>query len=593
MGIAGPDATLTAPPAWDLSCPDWKRRLMAGTSLVPDLPLDRARADRAVAVFRKLRIADVPGQPTFGESAGDWILDIVAAMFGAFDRETAMRMIRGLFLLVPKKNAKTTYGAGIMMTALILNERPMAELLLTGPSQEISDKAYSQAKGMIALDREGYLQARFRVRDHLQTIEDLKLGAKLKIKTFAADIVTGGVPAAALIDEVHLLGRDSKAAAIIQQLTGGMVSVPEAFWGMITTQSFNPPAGVFRANLQVARGIRDGRIKGVDTLPVLYEYPEELQKERTFWEDSRNWPLITPNLGKSIWIPRLEKDLAEVREKGEDEVRIWISQHLNIEMGLGLHSERWAGADHWEGRGNPELTLEEILELSDVVCMGGDGGGLDDLLGVAVIGRHAETRQWLHWAHGWADRQVLERRKDIAPALKDFERDGDLTLVDELGQDMAELQDVFERVEASGKLYKLGVDPAGVGDIVDAANAAGIGEDRIAGISQGWKLSGAIKTTERALKAGTMAHCAQGIMAWNVGNAKVEPRGNAITITKAKAGSAKIDLLMATFDAAALMALNPTVQTVEAGFFDLGSLTNGTDGATRVSVLVEDDQNAH
>jgi phage terminase large subunit-like protein len=46
-------------------------------------------------------------------------------------------------------------------------------------------------------------------------------------------------------------------------------------------------------------------------------------------------------------------------------------------------------------------------------------------------------------------------------------------------------------------------------------------------------------------------------MAWAVGNAKVVPVGNAITITKQASGSAKIDPLMALFDANQLMALNP------------------------------------
>ena len=46
-------------------------------------------------------------------------------------------------------------------------------------------------------------------------------------------------------------------------------------------------------------------------------------------------------------------------------------------------------------------------------------------------------------------------------------------------------------------------------------------------------------------------------MNWVMGNARVEPRGNAILITKQVSGSAKIDPLMALLNCVALMSLNP------------------------------------
>ena len=46
--------------AWNLSVPNWQERIRAGQSLVPDLPLDKIAAQRAVDVFDRLRLPDVP-----------------------------------------------------------------------------------------------------------------------------------------------------------------------------------------------------------------------------------------------------------------------------------------------------------------------------------------------------------------------------------------------------------------------------------------------------------------------------------------------------------------------------------------------------
>ena len=58
--------------------------------------------------------------------------------------------------------------------------------------------------------------------------------------------------------------------------------------------------------------------------------------------------------------------------------------------------------------------------------MGIDGGGLDDLLGVAVLGRTEKARRWLLWSKAWAHLSVLERRKGEASVLRDFEEAGEL-----------------------------------------------------------------------------------------------------------------------------------------------------------------------
>lgn len=547
---------------WDLSCPDWETRLRSGRPPIrDDLPLFAGEAERAVAIFKKLRLADVPGTPTMAEAGDEWIFAIVRALFGSLDPMTKARMIRELFLLVPKKNSKTTYGALIMVTALLLNERPSAPFIMTAPVQDVAELAYEAARGAIGLDP--VLEKKFHVRDHLKTIIHRETKAALEIMTFDPSVLTGQKAAGVLIDELHVVAKMAKASSAIRQLRGGTLPFPEAFLAFITTQSEEAPTGVFRSELLKARRIRDGEQRGA-MLPVLYEFPEAMQKDRDAWRDPKNWPMVTPNAGRSITIARLVEDYETAAASGDDELRGWASQHLNIEIGLALRSDRWAGADFWEGCARDGLDLDEVLERSEVVVAGIDGGGLDDLLGLAVVGRDRETREWLHWGRAWAHPIVLDRRKSEAARFRDFEADGDLVLTEEMGDAEAELAGYVKRCWGAGLLHQVGADPYGVGTILDAIVAAGVpravespAREVVVGVSQGWKLGAAIKTAERALAAGTLVHAGSPLMAWCVGNARVEPKGNAILITKQASGTAKIDPLMALFNAVALMSLNP------------------------------------
>lgn len=578
MGGTGPLAPDNSSTSWSFACPDWEERLRTGRSLVPELALDEAEAARAVAIFNNLRIPDVAGQPTMGEAAGDWFRDIVAAAFGSIDKTTGRRMVAEVFCLVPKKNSKTTGAAGLGLTAMLMNQRPRAEMLILGPTQEIANTGFSQALGMIDADPDEFLQRRFQVQEHKKTIIDRKTKARLRIKSFDMKILTGAKPVVVIVDELHVLALINGAADIFTQIRGGMLANPESLLIIITTQSTKPPAGIFKAELQYARGIRDGRITGkIRTLPVLYEFSEKIQTdEKKPWADPALWHMVTPNLNRSIDLERLKEDFEQATAKGEEELRRWASQHLNIEIGLALHADRWRGADYWLKRADTTLTLDALIARSEVATVGIDGGGLDDLLGLAVIGREKVTKRWLIWARAWAHDDVLDRRKDIAERLKDFEKAGDLRVLghngrppldDEVlpepiaGEDVLEVADIVEKLADAGLLPEkgaVGLDPVGIADIYDELLARKIAVDQMQAITQGYKLASAVWGLERMLKEGRAAHCGSEMLNWVVGNAKTEQRGNAVLITKEVAGKAKIDPLIAIFNAYQLMSRNPS-----------------------------------
>ncbi|MCT5858534.1 terminase large subunit, partial [Pseudomonas aeruginosa] len=104
---------------WTTACPDWESRIEAGKSLVPLKPIFQDQADDALDVFCNLRMVDATGSPLMGETCRPWVLDLVAALFGAYDESTGRRLVTNYFLMVSKKNGKSTIAAGIMLTALI------------------------------------------------------------------------------------------------------------------------------------------------------------------------------------------------------------------------------------------------------------------------------------------------------------------------------------------------------------------------------------------------------------------------------------------------------------------------------------------
>lgn len=537
---------------WTTACPEWESLLVAKQSIIPP-PIFPDQAEQALGIFKELRVSDLPGKPTFGECSEEWVFDFVNAIFGGYEAETGKQLIREYGLLISKKNTKSTIAAGIMLTALILCWREDEEHLILAPTKEVADNSFKPAAGMIRADDE--LSDMFQIQDHIRTITHRVTRNTLKVVAADTDTVSGKKSGRILVDELWLFGKRANAEAMFMEALGGQVSRNEGWVIFLTTQSDEPPAGVFKERLDYWRAVRDGKINDLKTLGVLYEFPDSMVESKAYLEP-KNFYITNPNIGRSVSEEWIADQLLKNQNKTDGTLQQFLAKHLNIEIGLNLRSDRWAGVDFWE----PQIravTFSDILQRSEVATVGIDGGGLDDLLGLYVIGRDKETREWIGWGHAWAHEIAVRRRKSEESRFNDFVKAGDLTIVKRVGQDTEEVAEYVSRINDAELLDKIGIDPSGVGQILDALVEAEIPEDSVVGVSQGWRLGGAIKTTERKLAEGVLIHGGQPLMAWCVGNARVEPKGNAILITKQASGKGKIDPLMALFNAVSLMALNP------------------------------------
>ncbi len=575
---------------WSTACPDWAERLKVGSSLIPFAPLYDSEAEAALAVFKSLQVVDLPKRedpetgelrhPTFGEVSDEWVFDFVRAIFGAYDAGTGRRLIREFFLLISKKNGKSTIAAGIMVTALLRNWRHSAELLILAPTIEVANNSFHPARDMVNADEK--LRGLLHVQENFRQITHLKTRAVLKVVAADNDVVSGKKASFVLVDELWLFGKRATADAMLREATGGLVSRPEGFVIYLSTQSDAPPSGVFKAKLDYFRDVRDGKIDDPKSLGMLFEFPPDFLRSGAYLEPE-NWFIPNPNLNRSVDAEWLVDELAKAQREGGDALRSFLAKHLNVEIGMNLRANRWPGADHWEKAVDPALAppvarfdaLEYLLTRCECVTVGVDGGGLDDLLGVNFLGREPDeievefeimgrmvkqrVKRWISWSHAWCHEGVLERRKSIASQLLDFQRAGDLTIVGDELIDVASIVELVKIVKERGLLGGVGVDPAGLGEFVELLGDIEVTQDNglLHGVPQGFGMMNAIKTTERRLAKGMLLHCGGPMMAWCVANLKIEPTATAIRATKQNAGDAKIDPVMALFDAATVMVTNP------------------------------------
>lgn len=539
---------------WSTACPDWEKRIVNRESLIPFKPLFPEQAKRALDIFKSLKMVDVLGQPTFGEACAPWVFDFVAAIFGAYDENTGKQLINEFFLLISKKNGKSTIAAAIMITALILNMRHSAELLILAPTKEVADNSYKPASDIVKASPE--LSRFLKTSDHIREIKHLNTNATLKVVAAENDTVTGKKASFVLIDELWLFGKKEKADNMLKEATGGLVSRPEGFVIYLSTHSDNPPAGVFKKKLEEFRNIRDGVVVNNRALGVLYEFPKRFLQNEDYLNPD-NFYITNPSLGYSVDAEDLLSKLN--KETDEQGRRVFLAKHLNVEIGQAQRGDRWVGTEFWQRQTDETLTYDSLMERSEVVVVGIDGGGLDDLYGLSLIGRDKQTKHWLSWSHAWAHESVLQRRKSIATVLLDFEQDGDLTIVNDSLNDISQIIEIIEDVKVRGLLACVAVDPAGLGELIENLAELDITPEnkQLIGVPQGFGMMNAIKTTERKVAGGTFWHAKSAMMNWCVGNLKIEPTATAIRATKQNAGDAKIDPAMAMFDAATVMSRNP------------------------------------
>ena len=214
-------------PSWTTSRPDWKQRIVRRESLAPCAPLFQEEADLAWNYYSRLKMVDLGRKPdgefrTFGEVSGEWTKEFVQAIFGSYcgvegHPDEGRRLIKEYFMLISKKNSKSTLAAGIMLTAILLNWRDEAEFIILAPTKEVADNSFKPMAAAIREDEE--LSSMLHVQGHIRTITHRDTKAAIKVVAADSATVQSGVEASDWVVAAggHLLREGQKVTPVDRQ----------------------------------------------------------------------------------------------------------------------------------------------------------------------------------------------------------------------------------------------------------------------------------------------------------------------------------------------------------------------------------------
>lgn len=562
----------------------WDRKIARGESILPplkQLPFASPEAGQAGwELFADFRLTTVPGAPHVGDVTGDWLKELVTYWMAAQDPATGHRSVQEMLLLVSKKNTKTTSMALLTLAQFVTTRRRNCQALIIAPTIPVADTAFRTIVG--AVETTEGLNRCYKVLPSSREIKDLRNGWHTQLKVAAADlsVLVGTTAQFIMLDEVHVLLEQNGAEFLMEHVRGARVGQPDASCIMCTTHAHEIPSGTWKSELKAYRDIRDGRIDQ-PRLFVAYEFPDKMV-EKGKHLDPENFFVTNPNMGITVDLERMKKDLEFEQAKGPHAESGWRQQFTNLDPKHNNPPNAWSGARYWldaidedPNLGDPSVRgLDALLRRCENVVIGIDGGGMYDLLSLYVIGREAARGRWLGWGHSWAHVGLKDTYPTIWERIKGFVNDGEVSLVDYasvLSPDhprsinLHQMALLCSYIHSSGLFLpkgSVGIDEMKMGLLADALHdfnlPCPIPYHQVCKVPQGPKMALTADMMGLRVAQGHFLHGNQGLMHWAVNNIIQEPKGNSFIIQKQNLEQdAKIDPAVAMFIAARLFEASP------------------------------------
>jgi phage terminase large subunit-like protein len=421
---------------------------------------------------------------------------VIRAAFGWKHKTTGLRVIRQVYTKIPRKNGKSTEAAAIALYLLFADQEPGAEIYgyaSDGPQAEL---IFTEATRMVEASPD--LDERAQIfRGKVKCILVPSTLSSYQVLTKQSKNKDGLNPHGLVGDEIHELTDHDLYDKLIS--AAGSRRQP-MHWQCTTAGVKDKGDTVYERVDQYAHRVASGEIEDDSFLPVLYELPPDADVS-----DRKNWALVNPNLGVSLYPERLEEAFRRAQNSPR-EMAVFKRYHLNIDTKATVG---WLRQDKWDAC-RRRFGMKALWGRR--CYLGLDLSSRTDMTSVCAAFRIG-LRCHLIW-HYWIPLEgILQREKHDQQPYRQWVKQGWLTATDGDVIDFASIESKLDEWARLFEVVELAFDPWAGQQLSQRMADGGM---EVVEFGQGIKnMSEPAKKFEELMLTGRLRHGGNPIAKWN------------------------------------------------------------------------------
>ena len=271
-----------------------------------------------------------------------WQVFITCGVFGWVSKKTGYRRFAEAYIKVARKNAKTTWAAGVGLYMLVADHEAGPEVFSGATNKKQAMEVFRTARRMAK--KAARFKEHFDLEINVESIVARRDDGKFE--PLIGDPGDGASPSCAIVDEFH----EHPTANLHDTMVTGMGARRQGLTIDITTAGTDT-AGPCYLTEKDCEKILDGLIENDSFFCVMYSADEEDD-----WKSVEAQLKANPNYGVSVFAEYLEKQLRDAQQSPHKQF-IYKTKHLDL---WGNSATAYFNMEAWAKCKDASLSLDEF-----------------------------------------------------------------------------------------------------------------------------------------------------------------------------------------------------------------------------------------